>query len=157
MSAETERHAVCCELVDDVASIAGAVRLRVTGASMLPALWPGDVIAVEYCGFAGLRTGQVVLFRRDGGLTAHRIRGFNGDRVLTRGDSNPCFDPPVKAEEIVGRIVNVTRGGCTFEPKHSLWQRLAAALLGRSDFLIRVTLLLSSRLRRSWKMRESWT
>ena len=36
--------ALQCELVADVARAFGEVRLRVTGASMLPAIWPGDIL-----------------------------------------------------------------------------------------------------------------
>lgn len=38
-----------CELVADVARRFGEVRLRLTGASMMPAVRPGDVITAQRC------------------------------------------------------------------------------------------------------------
>ena len=51
----------------------GEGKLAVTGASMLPAVWPGDVLEVRRQEAAGVRPGDVVLFRREGRLVAHRV------------------------------------------------------------------------------------
>lgn len=153
MNPEAQRHAVCCELVHDVASSAGEVRLRVTGASMIPAVWPGDVITVRHCDLAELQPEQIVLFRRDGKLTAHRIQLVSSDHLITRGDSLPCFDPPVEPSEIVGRVVSISRGGRNIDPEQNFWQRVASSILRRSDFCTRATLYLSRRLRRTGEMR----
>ena len=71
MTQQTQRHAVCCELIQDVARTTGEVRLRVTGASMLPAIWPGDLLTVRRCDLSELEPGQIALYRRDGKLTAY--------------------------------------------------------------------------------------
>ncbi len=51
----------------------GAARLAVTGTSMLPAIWPGDVLEVRRQGVGDAQRGDVVLFLRDGRLVAHRV------------------------------------------------------------------------------------
>ena len=148
MDAEAQRRAACCELVEESARTSGEVRLRVTGASMLPAVWPGDLITVQHRGLSGLRPGQIVLYRRDGGLTAHRIQGLSGDRIITRGDSLVAVDPPVEQSEIIGQVVSISRGSRNIQTGQTLCQRIASSILSRSDFLMRVSLSLHRRLRR---------
>lgn len=157
METGTRSHAVCCELVSDVARSAGEVRLRVTGASMLPAVWPGDEVTVRRCELAELEPGQIVLYRRDGKLTAHRIQHLKSDHLIARGDSLPSLDPPVQPNEIVGRVVSISRGVRSVDPEQTFWQRVASAILRRSDFCMRVTLFLSRRLRRSSEVRTPGT
>ena len=65
-----QRPALGCELVAEVVRSFGEVRLKVTGGSMLPAIWPGDVITVR---------------RRD--LTAPRCRiGRRAPAGIVRAD-----------------------------------------------------------------------
>jgi hypothetical protein len=40
----TSRETLGCELAAEVIRSFGRVRLRATGTSMLPAIWPGDVL-----------------------------------------------------------------------------------------------------------------
>ena len=51
----------------------GEARLRVTGSSMLCAMWPGDLVAVRRQGMGEIRRGHVVLFVRR--FFAHRVVG----------------------------------------------------------------------------------
>jgi hypothetical protein len=152
MNSETERHAVCCSLIQDAADAGGDVSLMVRGASMLPAVWPGDVVTVRRCEFADLQPSQIALFHRDGKLTAHRIQKISNNEIITRGDALACFDPPVRASEIVGRVESIYRNGRKFSPEQRLWQRVAAWTLRNSDLSMRTTLFLGRRLRRSWDM-----
>jgi len=157
MSIDTQRHAACCELVHDVVRSTGEVRLRVVGASMLPAIWPGDVITVRHCDLAQFQPGQIALYRRNGKLTAHRILELSTDHLIARGDSVPTLDPPVQFSEIVGRVVCISRTGRPVRLEQSSWQRVASSMFRSSDLLMRVTLYFSRRLRRSWDMQTSWT
>jgi signal peptidase len=157
MNAEAQRNAVCCELVHDVAHSAGEVRLRVAGASMLPAIWPGDVITVRGCNLTELQPGHIALYRRDGKLTAHRIQELTSDHLIARGDSVPCFDPPVRANEIVGKVVSISRDGKILPLEQTFWHRAVSTILRHSDFLLRVTLYLGRRLRPFWDPRSPWT
>ena len=149
MDRETQRRAMCCELVDEVARTSGQVRLKVTGTSMLPAIWPGDLITVQHCNTAELRLGQIVLYRQEGKLTAHRIHGISPSHVITQGDSVPTCDPPVGAHEIVGQVVSIFRGDHWIQPGRSFWHVLVSPILRHLDFCTRITLLLGSRPRRS--------
>src|SRR5262249_18169693 len=110
------------------------LRLRVLGAGMLPAIWPGDILSIQPCGVAEADLGDIVLFTRHGRLFAHRVVSRSGEFIVTKGDgvSNP--DPPVKPGELVGRVFEIVRRGKRLRPKTklSLGGRIAAALASRS-------------------------
>lgn len=94
MNVEAQFRAVCCDLVYDVGRSTGEVRLKVTGASMLPAVWPGDVVTVRHCGVAEFQPGQIILYRRAGKLTLHRVARVVGDQVIARGTRSLAMTPP---------------------------------------------------------------
>jgi signal peptidase I len=82
------------------------VRLRVHGESMLPALWPGDVVEIASCSLKDLRPGEIVLAEREDRLFLHRLIAPctpNGFRL--RGDSMPASDPQYPPEALLGRLV----------------------------------------------------
>jgi hypothetical protein len=151
MDPQAQRRALCCELVSEVARSAGQVRLQVHGASMLPALWPGDVLTVQRCSCGDLRPGQLLLFRRNGTLTAHRVVRAGAASAITRGDALPACDEPVQAGEVVGQVVEVLRNGRIISSHQFLLQRPSARLLSwllaRSELCTRILLLAAGRLR----------
>ena len=62
-----------CELAAEVLRSSGKLRLRATGASMLPVVWPGDILNISGEGAGKALPGDIVLFGREGGLIAHRV------------------------------------------------------------------------------------
>lgn len=134
-----QRSEVACELVAEVARSFGEVRLKVTGASMIPSLWPGDIITVRRDA-TSLKPGQIVLYRREGRLVAHRITRVRGDLLSTRGDSLPCDDPPIHAPDIVGQVISLVRHGCRVHLKQSVWQRAVSCTVRHSDFCLHMML-----------------
>src|ERR1700733_5673001 len=105
MDVEAQRRAACCELVLDVARTSGEVSLKLTGTSMLPAVWPGDVVTVRRCDLAELQPRQIVLFHREGTLVAHRVLLASQNQLITQETSMPSCIPLVKAHEEEGRRV----------------------------------------------------
>jgi hypothetical protein len=98
--------AECSALVADALRRSGSLRLRVRGESMLPALWPGEVVEIANCSVEDMQPGEIGLALRDGRLFLHRFVGSstpNGFRL--RGDSMPCSDPPFPSEALLGRLV----------------------------------------------------
>src|ERR1039458_9326454 len=67
------RATVACELAAEVLRSSGSLRLRAIGASMLPAIWPGDVLTVQRRDAENAQPGDIVLFARGGALVAHRV------------------------------------------------------------------------------------
>ena len=98
-------------LVADALRLGGRLRLRVHGESMLPTLWPGDVVEIASCAREDVRPGEIVLARRDGRLFLHRLLSpctLSGFRL--RGDSMPGPDPQFSPEALLGRLVGGTDG-----------------------------------------------
>jgi len=97
-------------LVAETLRASGRSRLRVHGESMLPALWPGDVVEIASCSPEDVRPGEIVLALRDGRLFLHRFVGrFNDpckpNGFLLRGDSMPGPDPRFPPGAMLGRLV----------------------------------------------------
>jgi signal peptidase I len=131
------RSATGCRLVADMVRSFGKVRVKVTGSSMIPAIWPGDVVVVQRCEAAELQVGQVILYTRAGELVAHRIAAICGDSVITRGDTLSSNDPLVGKSEIVGEVLYLVRDGRRVQLNQS---SMFSEVLRRSDFCMRMTL-----------------
>jgi signal peptidase I len=92
------------------------LRFRARGGSMWPTIRDGDCAEVRAVSEASIRHGDVVLVRMESGrLLVHRVRwtGCEGDEVVlrTQGDALAHADPPVRAAQVLGRVVAVERGG----------------------------------------------
>jgi signal peptidase I len=101
--------------------------IPITGNSMLPLIQDGDHVLVAH-GCAGVRRGDVVVFRRGDRLIAHRVLcicdGDVGPTFITKGDHAPQFDPPLSADEIVGRVLAVERGSRYMSLDTAAWRVL---------------------------------
>ena len=117
-----------CALVADALRIGAEIRLRVTGTSMLPAVWPGDTLRVRSISGTSLSRGGIALCLRDGRLSAHRVVGRSGAQLITRGDAMPQCDPPVPASEVLGIVIGIMRSDQAERPvgPSSLAQRMVA-------------------------------
>ena len=142
----TARETLGCELAAEVLRSSGRLRLRATGASMLPAVWPGDILSVRSHDVVEALPGDIVLFAREGRLVAHRVveRTLCEDRIqwVTRGDSVGGNDAPVSSHQLLGRVTAIERGSRQITPHQSVASRLASWILCRSDLAIRVLLRL---------------
>jgi hypothetical protein len=97
--------AVRSALVADALRGRGHLRLRVHGESMLPTLWPGDVVEIEGCSLEDIRPGEIVLARREERLFLHRlVAPCTPNGFLLRGDSVPRSDL-FPSEALLGRLV----------------------------------------------------
>jgi signal peptidase len=82
---------------------------------MYPAIRDGEAVRVEPIGSHEIRRGDILLYQSERGVTAHRVVGVkedDGGRVFTlRGDALAMCDAPVRAEQVLGRLVAVERKG----------------------------------------------
>jgi signal peptidase I len=138
-----QRSESCCALVAEVARSFGEVRLKVTGSSMVPSIWPGDLVTVRRQEMPTLQSGHVIVYKRDAVLVTHRITHTYLDHVITRGDSVWHDDAPVKEADIVGRVICLVRNGRRVRLNPSYGQRLISFFLRRSDFYRRIMVRLS--------------
>jgi hypothetical protein len=165
-----QRSASCCDLVAEVACRFGEARFRATGASMMPVVWPGDVLTVRSCEMTDLQPGQIALFRRSGRLVAHRVIRVDGDWLITRGDSVRHEDSPILKSDVVGQVVSVARLGVR-RGRHvpsrrslskrslsgrSFWNRAGSHVLQRSDFCLRAAMFVVRRLQTPDNEEISW-
>lgn len=133
-----------CELAAEALRSFGNLRLRATGTSMLPAIWPGDVLSIQSDAATEALPGDIVLSRRDGRLVAHRVveRTIRDRQVkwVTRGDSVEGNDDPVSGDDILGKVTAIERGPWRIDPRPSFLNRAVAWVLRRSAFAVRVLL-----------------
>ncbi|MGB6403473.1 MAG: S24 family peptidase [Candidatus Sulfotelmatobacter sp.] len=119
----------------------GTVRLRAWGSSMLPSVWPGDLLTIQSAAHDEVVPGDIVLVVRDNRFFVHRLVETRQvqDCLLwiTRGDAMPQNDPPAAAFELLGRVVSVSRANRSFIPSRrvSPLQSALAKMLCHSDRL----------------------
>lgn len=111
-------HAVRCELAREILMLSGTLRLRVNGWSMLPTIWPGDTLVIRTPD--EVRTGDIVLFERDGRLFVHRVIAGGDAEIRTRGDAMPHADAPVPHDQLLGRVACILRESRQISPRRKM-------------------------------------
>lgn len=115
----------------------GDVQLKAWGTSMLPSLWPGDLLTIQRAVYDEIVSGDIVLVMRDNRFFVHRLverrRVHDYFSWITRGDAMPHNDPPIGASELLGRVAGVRRGNRSFVPSRrvSRLQSMLAWMLCR--------------------------
>jgi signal peptidase I len=133
-----------CELATEILRSSGNLRLRVTGWSMLPVIWPGDTLVIERASGDSAVEGDIVMFSNGRRLVAHRVvtksNGSADSMVHTQGDALSRPDSPVAHHELLGKVSFIMRNGELVKPARSLClpQRAVAAVFRRSTLAARV-------------------
>ena len=112
-------------------------KLTVSGWSMLPTLFPGDVL---YCEFDQCRVGigDIAAFSTCKGIVAHRIIGICHDSTgetlyKTKGDSRVDFDEPFREAQLCGKVKTIRQPGTySNDESFALRKRMAAVLMSMS-------------------------
>jgi signal peptidase I len=137
-SAAEIAHAAKCELAEKTLRRFGSLRLRVTGFSMLPSVWPGDLLLIRRQEMEQIYPGDIVLFARHGRLIAHRVVLKTDDpeapSLVTRGDALPSQDSAISPAELLGKVSGILRAGEWIQPRRrlSISARITAILVSRS-------------------------
>jgi hypothetical protein len=116
-----------------------------SGTSMLPAIAPGQLVAVT-CGVEPM-VGDVAVFRYSDQVGVHRVVARTAAWLLTWGDNNPLPDEPITLIRIIGAIRDVPAA-----PK-SLRRRMLLWFLGSPNQPIEV---LTHRVRLVYRARTVW-
>ena|ERR1700691_4614857 len=142
-----ERRQLKFSLAVEVLRSTGEARLFARGGSMLPSIWPGDILEIHRVGATDLAPDDIVVFARENRLVVHRILSLNRERddvvLITRGDRSPKSDSPVSAIELLGKVKTIQRGGRKLLPHRTRWTRIASWILLRSELCTRVLLYLA--------------
>lgn len=133
-----------CDLATEVVRRFGSVRLRVSGASMVPTIRPGDTLLVEDVVRGEVPVGEIVVFTRAGRLIVHRVVGTSRHRgrayLVTRGDRAHREDAPVSPSDLLGRVSAIERRGKRSCPR-SRRERMQRAIARLLRFSSRATSL----------------
>lgn len=132
-----------CDLAAEALRINGTLTLKAFGTSMIPALWPGDLVCVQSCGFSDVQPGDIALCRREHRFFLHRVtQKLDESWLITRGDSMPGTDPRISPQDLIGRVTRVQHGNQDFVPirKFSLRARLIGRILGHSNICMRLAM-----------------
>ena len=127
------------ELAAEVLTSGRPIWFKAWGTSMLPAIWPGDLVAVQQVSPENIAKGDIVLFVQEQRFYLHRVRhALNCAGVrewTTRGDALLRDDPTVTTNDLLGRVVQIRRNGRMTRPTQvSLSANLISYLVARSDF-----------------------
>jgi hypothetical protein len=112
------RDAERCALATESLLASGRLRMQVHGASMLPTLWPGDLVEIRSCSVDEVLPGEIVLARRAGRFFLHRFVSRFPNGFALRGDSMPGPDPQFPNEALLGRLVGCRERGSSESKNH---------------------------------------
>ena len=135
------------DLAAEVLRAGGSIRLQALGNSMLPSIWPGDVLCIEHKRGEEMVPGDVVLVARDGRFFIHRLIEKRDSGWVTRGDSLAQNDSPVVESQVLGKVSLIQRKTGVLIPSSRVsWRNRAIAwMLCRWDlfrnFALRMHLL----------------
>jgi len=133
------------ELITELLQDGYKVNFSAPGHSMYPTILANETISVEPIDPGTVRMGDILLYRTNGRLIAHRVVGISmlsGNSVSShsdlgtqssvlsphhfftfRGDACPSCDEPVKVEQILGKVISIERNGGRVDP-YSLTHKL---------------------------------
>jgi hypothetical protein len=143
MPVMTEAHEVHkLELAAEVLAAGGALRLQALGTSMLPSIWPGDVLSIEPKAGGKMVPGDIVLVAREGRFFVHRLVGKFESGWITRGDSLPQNDEAVAEGQVLGKVLLIHRRSGVIVPRRrvSRFRRTLGWMLCHSDSMRNVAL-----------------
>ena len=108
------------DLATEILRRHGTVQLKAWGTSMLPSVWPGDLLTIQSVAYDEVVPGDIVLVLRDNRFFIHRLverrRGQDCISWITRGDAMPQSDPSVYASQMLGRVAGIRRAHRSFVP-----------------------------------------
>lgn len=118
--------------------------LSVSGASMLPFLYPGRDAVFLKAPSGEFKRGDILLYRRTNGrYILHRLQKIRDDGLYFAGDAQDVIEGPVLPEQVVGTVTGVRRHGRYVGRKSPSWLfykyvwRLSLGCRGRMFTLFR--------------------
>jgi len=99
-----------------------ALRVMVTSDSMRPLLRGGDVVVVQSTDPHAVQPGAVLVVQRGGEWITHRLLAVDERGWHTHGDNTRYGDEAVSADQIVGRVIAIERGGQTIDLQQPRWR-----------------------------------
>jgi hypothetical protein len=113
------------ELISDLLTDGHMVKFRAPGDSMYPTICDCDLITVEPMEPSDIRVNDIILYRHENGVVAHRVINIEAPQssalspqhfFTVRGDAAINHDAPVSSEQILGKVVSIERNGRRIDP-----------------------------------------
>ena len=118
------------ELITELLQEGYKVNFSAPGHSMFPTIMANETIMVEPIDPGTVRLRDIILYRTNGRLIAHRVIRIEKEKngavtefpsanrlqFVVRGDASRSCDDPVKAGQILGKVVSIERNGCHIDP-----------------------------------------
>jgi signal peptidase I len=143
-----ERRQLKFSLAVEVLRSTGEARLFASGGSMLPSIWPGDILEIHRVAAADLAPDDIVVFARENRLVVHRILSLNREQdeivIITRGDRSQRSDAPVLAAELLGKVRTIERQGRKVHSQRTQWTKCVSLVLLHSELCTRILLYLAA-------------
>jgi signal peptidase I len=102
----------------------GTVHLKAWGTSMVPAVWPGDLLTIQSAAQEEVVAGDIVLVLRSNRFFIHRLMEKRQDQdcvcLITKGDAMPHSDPPATESELLGRVTVIRRAHRSLVPSRRI-------------------------------------
>jgi signal peptidase I len=140
----SERESIKCDLAGQVLRAGGKLRLRALGLSMLPTLWPGDILIINSKTYEQVSRGDIVLYAREREFFVHRIicKSSDSQYLITQGDGLSKPDPPVSRQDLLGRVSAIERCGLLREPNRAnpIFHRILAHTFWPWNLVLRIVL-----------------
>jgi hypothetical protein len=103
-----DRESVIVELIAEALRTGGQITLRMQGTSMIPAIWPGDIVTVCSSRSHYPQLGEIALIKLEDQIRAHRVVEWlddaSGKSLVTRGDALSQNDPAVRESAVLGTV-----------------------------------------------------
>jgi signal peptidase I len=131
------RSAIFADVAAELLVRGHSARFRAPGCSMSPAILDGEAITVEPVRPPEVRMDDIVLYRAERRVIAHRVVGIDSESeaapiFILRGDAAGSPEERVESRQILGRVSAVERKGWGARLLHTA--RLGAGRLkGRMD------------------------
>jgi hypothetical protein len=128
------------EMASETLRAGRRLHLRAIGWSMLPTIWPGDVLVVENAASQNPGRGDIMLFRCGDRLVAHRVvKSDASGSVVVQGDAVSQPDAALGHSDLMGKVISIQRRTRQMQPRHELpgFSRVVAGVLRRSEWMAR--------------------
>jgi signal peptidase I len=123
---------------------AGTLRIRVFGTSMLPTIWPGDVLVIESVPPDELTPGDIVFVTKGDSVRIHRLVSNVHEHCITRGDAVEQDDPAVNPADVLGKVLEIERGRGVVRPRNRVRRSILSHILCHSQICRRLVLRVHS-------------
>jgi len=134
-----------------------SVDIPITGGSMGVSLPDGTLIRVTLGDGTSCSAGDVVVFRQQQEIVAHRALARAREYLITRGDARIAPDQPVPFARVLGRVTGVVAARSSVEPPRMPRRRWPVRV---ADFfalgIAKIALQVSPRLAGQWIHGLAW-